>query len=101
MRIKLVHLTGQTKAGMLFNWPDQLKIILNMATSADQRPAVKTDNNANQTNHYITLAVAVVIGLTGTFLRFLEDSFTLSMISNVLLLIGWIIVFRTVFRIMK
>lgn len=47
------------------------------------------------------LIVAVVIGLAGTFLRFLQDSFTLSMISNVLLLIGWLIVFRVIFRILK
>jgi len=72
-----------------------------MSTTVEQRPAKKTDNNANQTQHYQTLAVAVVIGLIGTFLRFAQDSFTLSMISNLLLLIGWIIVFRVVFRIMK
>lgn len=72
-----------------------------MATTVEQRPARKTDNNANKTSHYTTLIVAVVIGLAGTFLRFLQDSFTLSMISNVLLLIGWIIVFRVIFRILK
>ena len=72
-----------------------------MATTVEQRPAKKTDNNANNTSHYVTLAVAVVIGLVGTFLRFVQDSFTLSMISNVLLAIGWIIVFRVIFRILK
>lgn len=61
----------------------------------------KTDNNANQTQYYFTLVVAVILGLAGTFLRFLQDSFMLSMVSNVLLLVGWIIVFRTVFKIIK
>lgn len=72
-----------------------------MASSVEQTRVRKTDNNANQTGYYMTLVVAVILGLAGTFLRFLQDSFTLSMISNVLLLIGWIIVFRTVFKIMK
>lgn len=72
-----------------------------MATTVEQRPAKKTDNNANKTSHYVTLIIAVVIGLVGTFLRFAQDSFTLSMISNVLLAIGWIIVFRVIFRILK
>lgn len=72
-----------------------------MASSVEQTRVRKTDNNANQTGYYLTLVVAVILGLAGTFLRFLQDSFTLSMISNLLLLIGWIIVFRTVFKIMK
>lgn len=72
-----------------------------MASSVEQTRVRKTDNNANQTGYYMTLVVAVILGLAGTFLRFLQDSFTLSMISNLLLLIGWIIVFRTVFKIMK
>lgn len=72
-----------------------------MATSAGQTRVRKTDNNANQTQYYFTLVVAVILGLAGTFLRFLQDSFMLSMVSNVLLLVGWIIVFRTVFKIIK
>ena len=72
-----------------------------MATTVEQRPAKKTDNNANQTHYYVTLAIAVAIGLAGTFVRFIQDSFLFSTISNILLAIGWIIVFRVVFRIMK
>lgn len=72
-----------------------------MSTTVEQRPARKTDNNANQTRHYVVLAIAIAIGLLGTFLRFAQDSFMLSMVSNVLLLIGWIIAFAVVFRIMK
>jgi hypothetical protein len=72
-----------------------------MATSLEERTSRKTENNANQTHYYVTLTVAVAIGLTGTFLRFVHDSFLFSAISNILLAIGWLIVFRVVFRIMK
>lgn len=72
-----------------------------MANTVEHKRATKTDNNANNTSHYLTLSIAIVIGLVGTFLRFVQDSFTLSMISNVLLAIGWIIVFRVIFRILK
>ncbi len=72
-----------------------------MSATIEKRPAKTTDNNANQTRHYVTLAIAVAIGLAGTFVRYIEDSTLLSTISNILLAIGWIIVFRVVFRIMK
>lgn len=72
-----------------------------MSTSAEKRPARRTLNNANETHYYVTLAVAVVIGMVGVFLRFAQDSTLLSGISWALLTIAWIIVFRVVFRIMK
>ncbi|GGH05471.1 hypothetical protein GCM10007415_47310 [Parapedobacter pyrenivorans] len=72
-----------------------------MATSLENRTSRKTENNANQTNYYVTLTIAVAIGLVGTFLRFVQDSFLFSAVSNILLAIGWLIVFRVVFRIMK
>ncbi|WP_090971013.1 hypothetical protein [Parapedobacter composti] len=72
-----------------------------MATTLEKTPARKTDNNANKTHYYVTLAVAVAIGMAGTFVRFIDDSVLLSAISNILLAVGWFIVFRVVFRIMK
>jgi len=72
-----------------------------MSTTIEQRPAKKTDNNANETRHYVILTIAIAIGLVGVFLRFVQDSFTLSMVSNILLAIGWLIAFRVVFRILK
>ncbi|MBK1439573.1 hypothetical protein JHJ32_06225 [Parapedobacter sp. ISTM3] len=72
-----------------------------MATTLEKTPPRKTDNEANQTRHYVTLAIAVAIGLAGTFFRFVQDSFLISTISNILLALGWFIVFRVVFRIMK
>ncbi len=75
--------------------------VIYMATALEKTPPRKTDNNANQPHYYVTLAIAVAIGLAGTFLRFLQDSALLSAISNILLALGWFIVFRVVFRIMK
>lgn len=72
-----------------------------MATTIEKRAPKKTDNNANQTSYYTTLAVAVAIGLAGTFVRFIQDSTLMSTISNILLALGWFIAFRVVFRIMK
>lgn len=77
------------------------QIVTDMATTLEKTPARKTDNNANQTHYYTTLALAVAIGLAGTFVRFIHDSFLVSAISNILLALGWFIVFRVVFRIMK
>ncbi|WP_353183935.1 hypothetical protein [Parapedobacter lycopersici] len=72
-----------------------------MATIVEKRQPKKTENNANQTHYYTTLALAVAIGLAGTFVRFIQDSFLMSAISNILLALGWLIVFRVVFRIIK
>jgi len=72
-----------------------------MATTVEPRPAKKTDNNANQTGHYVSLAISIVIGLAGVFLRFVQDSTLMSTISNILLLVASIMAFRIVFRILK
>lgn len=72
-----------------------------MATTAQERAPKKTDNNANQTHYYVTLIIAVAIGLAGAFFRFLQDSFLFTSISNILLIIGSYIGIATVFKIMK
>ena len=72
-----------------------------MASTLEKRPARKTENNANETHHYITLVVAIAIGIVGTFFRFIDDSFTVATIANLLLALGWLIAFRVVFKIMK
>ena len=74
---------------------------ITMANSAEQRPHVSTNNNANQTHYYVTLLIAIAFGLAGTFFRFIQDSFLFTSISNILLIIGSFIAFRTVFKIMK
>lgn len=68
---------------------------------AEQRPHVSTDNNANQTEYYVTLLIAIIIGLAGTFFRFIQDSFLFTSISNILLIIGSYLAIKTVFKIMK
>jgi len=76
-----------------------------MATTVQERQPRKTDNNANQTHYYITLVVAIVFGLAGVFFRFLPDvitsldqnGFLFTSISNIFLIIGSFIAFRTVF----
>lgn len=59
------------------------------------------DNNANETKYYVTLVVAIIFGLAGTFFRFIQDSFLFTSISNVLLIIGAVLAINTVFKIMK
>ncbi|SUJ21884.1 Uncharacterised protein [Sphingobacterium spiritivorum] len=72
----------------------------NMENTAAQRQPKKTDNNANRTEYYVTLTVAIVIGLAGVFVRFIQDSFLFSAIANILLIIASVIAFKTVFSIL-
>lgn len=67
------------------------------------------DNNANKSAHYVTLTLAIIIGVAGAFIRFLPDvvssfyeqQFTFSLVANILLVIGAILGFKVVFAIMK
>ena len=45
--------------------------------------------------------VAIIFGIAGTFVRFIQDSFLFTSIGNVLLIIGSVIAISTVFKIMK
>ncbi|WP_033564191.1 hypothetical protein [Sphingobacterium sp. SYP-B4668] len=71
-----------------------------MENTTAQRQPKKTDNNANRSEYYVTLTVAIVIGLAGVFARFIQDSFLFSTIANILLIIATIIAFKTVFAIL-
>jgi hypothetical protein len=62
---------------------------------------MNTRENANATNHYLILTVAIIIGVVGVFFRFLGDSFLFTSISNVILIVGILIALRTVFAIIK
>jgi len=81
---------------------------IDMAETIQQRQPKKTDNNANQTHYYVTLVIAIVFGLAGTFFRFIPDVITsldqhaglFSTIANILLIIGSLIAFKTVFGIL-
>lgn len=72
-----------------------------MNSKVESRTHVKTDNNANQTHYYITLVIAIAIGLVGVFGRFIQDSFLVNTISNILLFVAAILAIRTVLRILK
>lgn len=79
-----------------------------MENTASQRPARKTDNNANRTSYYVTLTIAIAIGLVGVFIRFVPDvlpalnqmTFLFSLIANVLMIVASIIAFKVVFEIL-
>lgn len=79
-----------------------------MENTVSPRPAKKTDNYANRTEHYVTLTVAIIIGLAGVFGRFIPDlipaldqmTFMFSAIANIALVIATIIAFRVVFNIL-
>ncbi len=79
-----------------------------MENRAAERQPKTTDNNANQTHYYVTLTVAIVIGLIGVFIRFVPDvvpalnqyTFLFSTIANVAILVASFIAFKTVFGIL-
>lgn len=70
-------------------------------SNSERKTQRTNDNNANETQYYITLVVAIVFGVAGTFVRFIQDSFLFTSIGNVLLIIGSVIAISTVFKIMK
>ncbi len=72
-----------------------------MNSNIEPRPPVKTDNNANQTHYYVSLVIAIVIGLAGVFVRFIQDSFLFTSIANVLLIIASVYAIRIVLQILK
>ncbi len=57
--------------------------------------------NSNNPTHYISITVAIIIGMAGVLLRFVVDSVIIDIISNILLIIGVIICFRAVFAVLK
>ncbi|MBE8714621.1 hypothetical protein [Sphingobacterium hungaricum] len=79
-----------------------------MENTVAQRQPKKTDNNANKTEYYVTLSIAIVIGLVGVFIRFVPDvvpslsqsTSLFSWIANIAILIASFIAFKTVFAIL-
>jgi hypothetical protein len=79
-----------------------------MENTAAQRQPKKTDNNANQTHYYVTLTIAIIIGLFGVFVRFVPDevtalnqyTFLFSTLANIAILIASFLAFKVVFRIL-
>lgn len=73
-----------------------------------ERQAKHTDNNANRTAYYVSLTVAIVIGLVGVFIRFVPDvipaldqlASLFSWIANIALIIASYLAFKVVFAIL-
>lgn len=58
-------------------------------------------NNANELKHYKVIAVGLVIGLAGVFLRFTCESSTIDAVSNILFALGSVICIKAVLDILK
>jgi len=79
-----------------------------MENRAAERQPKTTDNNANQTHYYVSLTVAIVIGLIGVFIRFVPDEVTalnqytgtFSTIANVAIAVASFMAFKIVFGIL-
>ncbi|MGJ1206472.1 hypothetical protein [Sphingobacterium lactis] len=79
-----------------------------MENSTVERPARHTDNNANRTEYYVSLTVAIVIGLVGVFIRFVPDvipaldqmASIFSWIANIAIIIASYLAFKIVFAIL-
>lgn len=79
-----------------------------MENTAVQRQPKTTDNNANQTHYYVTLTIAIIIGLFGVFVRFVPDvvsalnqyTFLFSALANIAILIAAFVAFKVVFKIL-
>ncbi len=79
-----------------------------MENTTVERPAKHTDNNANRTEYYVSLTIAIVIGLVGVFIRFVPDvipafdqmASLFSWIANIAVLIAAFLAFKVVFAIL-
>ncbi|WP_158825166.1 hypothetical protein [Mucilaginibacter lacusdianchii] len=60
---------------------------------------------ANATSIYFTITAAVIVGLAGVFVRFLDEwfghGFLFTSLSNIILVIGILIALKGVFAILK
>ncbi len=55
---------------------------------------------ANSESHYLLIVVAVIIGVTGVYLRFADFHYN-TIVANILLIIGVAIALKAVFAILK
>lgn len=68
-------------------------------TNSNSEPI--NNNNANSTSHYKLIAIGLVIGLAGVFLRFACTWTLIDTISNILFALGSIICVKAVLDILK
>ena len=55
---------------------------------------------ANSESHYLLIVVAVIIGVTGVYLRFADFHYS-TIVANILLIIGVGVALKAVFAILK
>jgi|GEM_PF-4722318 len=72
-----------------------------MENSAEIKKTSLNNPKANYTGHYTLMTVGVFIVFLGAILRYAAESIILDMVSNGIFLIGVIISFIAVFRILK
>jgi hypothetical protein len=65
-----------------------------------KRYKMNPNEEANAESHYLLITVAVVIGVTGVYLRFADFQYS-NIIANLLLIIGVGIALKAVFAILK
>ena len=58
-------------------------------------------NDPNATGHYVTITIAVVIGMAGVILRFLGKWPYIDAVANVILILGVVIALKAVNDILK
>lgn len=56
---------------------------------------------ANDTSNYTLMTLAIIVGLVGVYLRFAHDNVILSIVSWAILVVGWLIALRAVFKILQ
>jgi len=61
---------------------------------------MNSTEEANSESHYITIVIAVIIGITGIYLRFADFRYN-NIVANILLIIGVAIALKAVFAILK
>ena len=55
---------------------------------------------ANSESHYLLIVVAVIVGITGVYLRFADFRYS-TIVANIILIIGVAIALKAVFAILK
>jgi hypothetical protein len=61
---------------------------------------MNTTENANSERHYITIVIAIIIGLLGVYLRFADFPYN-NIVANILLIAGVGIALKGVFGILE
>ncbi|MGV8879996.1 MAG: hypothetical protein ACOH2A_13305 [Sphingobacteriaceae bacterium] len=58
-------------------------------------------NQANDVRHYGLLTIGIIVGLIGIYLRFLNESTVIAIISNILFVLGIAVCLKAVFGVLR